>query len=53
MPHAVTLVSRRWGRGILWVCGIRVQMRRVGALSFEARAILSSIVRYADGPVEY
>jgi 1-acyl-sn-glycerol-3-phosphate acyltransferase len=26
MPHAVTLVSRGWGGGIIRVCGIKVQM---------------------------
>jgi 1-acyl-sn-glycerol-3-phosphate acyltransferase len=26
MPHAVTLVSRGWGRGIISVCGITVEM---------------------------
>jgi len=26
MPHAVTLVSRAWGRGIISVCGIKVEI---------------------------
>jgi 1-acyl-sn-glycerol-3-phosphate acyltransferase len=43
MPHAVTVVSRGWGRGIILVCGIKVEME-----GLENIADLSSYILVAN-----